>query len=490
MNNLAAAYLRVSTDEQAEHGYSLPAQKERLGAFITAQGWNLYNFYIDDGYSGKDLERPAMQKLIADAQNKKFNYIVVIKLDRLSRRQKDVLHLIEDVFEVAEVGFRSVTEPFDTTTPFGKAAIGMMAVFAQLERETTVERVKMAKKEAAKQGRFGGGGVAYGYKHDMVNKSLYIDDETAPTIELIYSLYESGQYGFRSLALELVNRGISAPEGDIWYKDTIKKILLNPTYAGYIPRCGELNEGKHDAIISRDRWEKVQIMIKEKYMPRPSKDPTNLLTGLLYCGNCGARMRFKTQNWKDPKGTGKVWTKRYYICYSRAKYDRMIKDINCKLPFISVEKLNEGVINYLTNLSLSPQLMEKSIQKSLKKYDHSSSDKELNVIKKEINGIQKKIDRWNNAYENGAIEVSELSRRTQNLRDKRTLLEQQKLDIETLLEDSNKAIISANEIMEQLKSFAEIWKAADSAEQRIIISALVERVTAFDADHFEVSLNI
>ena len=87
----AAAYLRVSTDEQAEHGISLPAQKSRLIAYTQAQGWDLYAFYIDDGYSGKDLNRPAMKKLIQDVKDQKFNHIIVIKLDRFSRRQKDVL---------------------------------------------------------------------------------------------------------------------------------------------------------------------------------------------------------------------------------------------------------------------------------------------------------------------------------------------------------------------------------------------------------------
>lgn len=138
----AAIYVRVSTEEQAEHGISIPAQKSRLISYCKTQGWEIYDFFIDSGYSGKNLERPAMQRLIEDARNRKFNTALVLKLDRLSRRQKDVLCLLEDIFEPNNIGFKSATESFDTTTPFGKAALGMMAVFTQLERETIIERIR------------------------------------------------------------------------------------------------------------------------------------------------------------------------------------------------------------------------------------------------------------------------------------------------------------------------------------------------------------
>ena len=139
----AALYIRVSTDRQAEEGYSIDVQKERLVAFTkTFDGAVSFETYIDDGYSGATLERPAMQKLISDAQNRLITHVCVYKLDRLSRSQKDTLHLIEDIFLPNDVAFISVQESFNTATAFGRAVVGILSVFAQLERENIYERTR------------------------------------------------------------------------------------------------------------------------------------------------------------------------------------------------------------------------------------------------------------------------------------------------------------------------------------------------------------
>ena len=436
-----------------------------------------------------------MKKLIRDVKEQKFNYIIVIKLDRFSRRQKDVLYLLEDVLEPNEIGFKSVTEPFDTTTPFGKAAIGMMAVFAQLERETIVERVKMAKKEAAKQGRWGGGSPPYGFTYDFEKKLLKADPDTAPIVELIYSLYESGKYGHTALAKELNDRGISSATGGKWAKDSVRKILSNPHYAGYIHRCGELTEGNHQGFIGRERWHKVQEMLQGRYIPHPAKDDDNLLTGMIYCGRCGARMRFKTQNWKDPKSKvipAKVWTRKYYICYSRmaAGPDSMVKDKNCKLPFVRVEVANQVVVDHLTKLSLSPKLLKEAADEALKRKHSNISEKDLNATKKEILAIRKKIDRWNTAFENGAIEVEDLMQRTKDLREKRQELEKRSAELEKALLEEKESMITSQELIEQVKNFPAIWEYATPDERRLIVSSMIDRVLVHDVDNIEVVLNI
>ena len=135
----AAIYIRVSTLEQAQEGYSIGAQKERLLAYCKAHGWGVADFYIDGGYSGSNLNRPGIQKLIAEVAS--FDLVLVLKLDRLSRSQRDTLHLIEDIFLPNNVDFISMSESFDTSTPFGRAMIGILSVFAQLEREQIKERL-------------------------------------------------------------------------------------------------------------------------------------------------------------------------------------------------------------------------------------------------------------------------------------------------------------------------------------------------------------
>jgi site-specific DNA recombinase len=147
----AIGYIRVSTDEQAREGISLDAQAERIRALALAKGWDLQAIIEDKGFSGKNLERPGMRELIKDCKHRKADIAIVYKVDRLTRKQKDLWHLLEDVFDRNGVGLVSVTEPFDTTAAIGKAFLGMLGVFAQLERDMISERTIEALREKKRQ---------------------------------------------------------------------------------------------------------------------------------------------------------------------------------------------------------------------------------------------------------------------------------------------------------------------------------------------------
>ena len=121
-----AVYPRVSGHEQ-EDNYSIPEQIDRMKKYCAARDWQIHKIYTDSGFSGASLDRPGLQAMIKDAKDKKIDMVLVYKLDRLSRSQKDTLYLIEDVFEASDVHFASMTENFDTSTPFGKAILGILA---------------------------------------------------------------------------------------------------------------------------------------------------------------------------------------------------------------------------------------------------------------------------------------------------------------------------------------------------------------------------
>ena len=160
----AALYVRVSTQEQAQEGYSIGEQKDRLVAYCKAQEWIISDIYVDGGYSGANLNRPGIQRLMTETE--KFDIVLVYKLDRLSRSQRDTLYLIEEIFLPNKVDFVSMQESFDTSSPFGKAMIGLLAVFAQLEREQIKERTKMGKRARAKAGlHHGAGFIPIGYNY-------------------------------------------------------------------------------------------------------------------------------------------------------------------------------------------------------------------------------------------------------------------------------------------------------------------------------------
>ena len=165
-----ALYARVSTEQQIEN-YSIPLQKERIKAFCTSKGWNEVNEYIDAGYSGSHLNRPALEQLQKDIKNKKVNVVIVYRLDRLSRSQHDTLFLIEELFLPNHVEFISLSETLDTSTAFGRAAIGVLSVFAQLERETIIDRLWNCHRNMVRdEGLWAGSAanVPYGYTHSIV----------------------------------------------------------------------------------------------------------------------------------------------------------------------------------------------------------------------------------------------------------------------------------------------------------------------------------
>ena len=154
----AALYVRVSTDAQREEGYSIDAQREMLGAYCVSRGIKSFEYYTDGGFSGSNTDRPELSRLISDVKNGGVACVIVYKLDRLSRSQKDTLFLIEDVFNPMETDFISLNENMDTSTPIGRAMLGIMSAFAQLERETIRERTRMGMRERVKSGLWMGGG--------------------------------------------------------------------------------------------------------------------------------------------------------------------------------------------------------------------------------------------------------------------------------------------------------------------------------------------
>ena len=185
----AAIYIRVSTQEQAQEGYSVGEQKERLIAYCKAQDWLIADIYVDGGYTGSNLNRPGIQKLMAETD--KFDVVLVYKLDRLSRSQRDTLYLIEEIFLPNKVDFVSMQESFDTSSPFGKAMIGLLAVFAQLEREQIKERTKMGRIARAKAGLYhGGGNIPIGY--DYSDGHLVVNPYEAEQVKKIFAWYLEG----------------------------------------------------------------------------------------------------------------------------------------------------------------------------------------------------------------------------------------------------------------------------------------------------------
>jgi len=245
----AAAYIRVSTDEQAESGYSLQLQRERITAQIIAKGWNLYKIYEDAGQSGGKMYRPALQEMLQDIVDNEINAVVIYKLDRLSRKQKDTMYLIEDVFMANSVELVSICESLDTSSPTGRAMIGMLSVFAQLERDTITERLSSGRQQKAKSGGYCGGGAAIGYSNERGAKVLTLDDDKRNTVQRVFELSAAG-FKLQQIADRLNDEGHTTKQGARFAPTQVMRILnRKDLYSGVYTYSGITANGKHKAII-------------------------------------------------------------------------------------------------------------------------------------------------------------------------------------------------------------------------------------------------
>ena len=277
-------YIRVSTQEQANEGYSIDAQRNRLTAYCRFRAWNIYNIYIDGGFSGSNMSRPALSQLLDDIKGKRVNCVLVYKLDRLSRSQKDTLYIIEDVFLKNGIDFVSLNENFDTSSPFGRAMIGILSVFAQLEREQIKERSMMGRVERVKNGLWHGGGhEPFGYNY--IDGQLIVNDYESAIVKDIFDLFND------KIPIYQIQQMISKKYDKNFHESVIRSTLSMVLYTGKISYGGEIYDGQHDAIISTETFKRAQDLLeirKKKYHNRPFKSKT-LLGGLLYCAHCGAR---------------------------------------------------------------------------------------------------------------------------------------------------------------------------------------------------------
>ncbi len=343
-----AIYTRVSTDNQAEQDFSsCEAQEEKIKAFIKSQNnWEVFKAYSDAGYTGSNLNRPALQELLQDITQGKINIVLVYKIDRLTRSPKDFYQLIE-LFEKYKVDFISITERFDTSTSAGRLLRNIMLTFAQFERELASERTKDKMLERAKKGMWNGGLVPYGYKRE--NKKLVINLKEAEVVRLIYGTYVSTGSLFE-VYKKLKDGGIKDRNGKIFSKGAIHYILRNIIYTGKLKYSGKMYQGIHEPIISEDLFNLAQQIHKEKIRKlRVYKD--YLFGGLVVCNECGSKM---TPCFANKRKDNKLKRYYYYRCTSTFKNDWNA----CSTRQVNADRLENYILENLNRIFLDRNYIE------------------------------------------------------------------------------------------------------------------------------------
>jgi site-specific DNA recombinase len=308
-----AIYTRKSSEEGLEQDFnSLDAQREACEAYILSQkheGWAaLPQMYDDGGISGGTMERPALQRLLADIKTGKIDNVVVYKVDRLTRSLGDFAKIVE-VFDRHRVSFVSITQSFNTTTSMGRLTLNMLLSFAQFEREVTGERIRDKIAASKQKGMWMGGLPPLGYA--VADRKLVIREDEAETVRHIYRRY--ADFGsVRALKQELDAAGILSKRrvdrlgretgGGPLARGALYLMLQNRIYRGETVHKGASYPGEHEAIVDAELWQTVQALLAENRVERrtgrQAAEPS-LLAGLLH-DDAGERM---TPTHANKKGT-------------------------------------------------------------------------------------------------------------------------------------------------------------------------------------------
>ena len=299
-------YTRKSTEEGLDQDFnSLDAQREAAEAYIHSQahaGWTaLPDRYDDGGYSGSNLDRPALQRLLSDIRSGKIDCVLTHRVDRLSRSLLVFARLME-TFEQHHVAFVSVTQHFHSGTSMGRLVLNVLLSFAQFERELIAERTRDKMAAARRKGKWGGGLPVLGYDVDAASKKLVINEEEAVRVRAIFALYLEHR-GLPPVLEELARRGwhtkhTRTSEGRVrggrqFTRSSLYRLLTNVTYVGRVRYRNEVHPGEQPAIIDPETWQQVQALLSQNRPgPRDAARTASaaMLQGLLFCRPCGCAM--------------------------------------------------------------------------------------------------------------------------------------------------------------------------------------------------------
>jgi site-specific DNA recombinase len=251
----AAIYTRVSTEDQAKEGFSLGAQLEKLRAYCLARDWVVIDEFVDDGFSGRNVNRPAYNRMMESMDS--WDLLVVLKMDRIHRNSKNFMLMME-YLNKKDKEFVSMSESFDTSTAMGRFVMNIIQLIAQLESEQIGERVYIGMDQKAREnGGVLGFNIPYGY--DYINGNLIVNREESKVVKDIYSWYLEGK-SLGKIVKILNNCKIPTKRGGYWAKKTVSTILKNPTYCGYLHWEDYLYKADHEPIIENSDFNEVQTV--------------------------------------------------------------------------------------------------------------------------------------------------------------------------------------------------------------------------------------
>lgn len=524
----AAIYARKSVlNEKSE---SLENQIKRGKQFAENRGWNTL-IYKDEGYSGKDTARPGFERMLTDAEKGKFQYLICYRLDRVSRNVADFSSFIEKLNELG-IGFISISENFDTTTPMGRAMMMIASVFAQLERETIAERVKDNMIDIAKSGSWTGGPVNFGFDIQKVTvtengkqkeiSKLVINEDEAEIVKKFYEWYLEPKGSIRNNVFEANKREYKTKNGDLWNQNQMGRLLRNPKYCIATPEVYDyfVNEteitvvnnrdefdGKHalqyynrrkpyknttrlrdqkewivaisdhKGIIPGNKWVETQRKLNKRANkhPRQGTGKKGLLAYLVKCGKCGSSMSYYL-NKKNKNSNGYDYA--YYKCRKRVSQGKHL----CDNKTIRAHRLEEAVIKTIKKICSDQNFIKKTIEKVKNEINNKQEPllKEKQKILKQIDGINVEIKRLIRALGKGSIPEELIEERIKELNAEKSNLTNKLEEIKANIGFTSTDSINADIFKEYAMKFNNTFDDLNLEEKRKFLQSLIKEIRVTD----------
>ncbi|WP_163583312.1 recombinase family protein [Gracilibacillus saliphilus] len=452
-----ALYIRVSTEEQLD-GFSISAQKRQLTSYCESQGWDVVGFYVEEGKSAKDTNRPELQRMLKHIEDGLIDCVLVSKLDRLTRSVLDLYELLQK-FEDNDCKFKSATEVYDTTSAIGRMFITLVASFAQFERERLSERVSMGMEQMAREGKWKGGAVGYG--HDKINDEFVIVEEEAKVIRDMYNWYNNEGLSDRLIAIRLNERGIPTRTGAKWAENKVRRTLISKKNIGILQYGVRTNkdksfdvEGVYPPIIDKGTYEAHLKLRDSKRLNKTKGSVQNnfYFTGITKCARCGKRL--KGINNSSKKGRAR----KRYLCVGRSMRE-------CDLPTVAERLIEIQFLSAFKKIIFDEgdfDLNDKNNQEDLKRY---------NEITKDLERVKSRRKKWQYAWAEEQISDEDFQNRMKEEKIKEEALLK---ELETLNLEEEKEM--DNELKELLLNTADNWHTLDDGERKQLLQLIIKRI--------------
>ncbi len=510
-------YPRVSTEMQVD-GFSLDGQKHSLKRFADREEMEIVDIYEDAGKSGKSIEgRPAFKQMLFDIENGlEIDYILVYKLSRFGRNAADILNSLEHV-QAFGVNLICIEEGIDSSQTSGKLLISVLSAVAEIERENIIEQTMNGRKEKARQGGWNGGFAPYGYY--LKDKQLFIQEDEAEAVRIIFDKYLKENMGFHKIANYLNLQGIQKIKrnnGTLsgWGTHFVRMIIDNPVYCGKISygrRVREkvkgskneykqipqenyiIAEGQHEAIISEELWNAAHEKRELTGVKSPSKigrDRAHLLSGILKCPKCGGPMYTNKHAWTNKDGTYKEI---YYYVYSKARtargktcdYKAMLKKSDIE-PLV-IEAIRELIKNqdFATEIKsrIGKEIDTSTLNRELKNYESKLREVELNKTR-----LENEIDSLPEDTRFKERKVHDMTLRLDGLYDIIVELEEKIEDVKLRRKAVEQDAITLENIYTLLANFDLVYDKISDDEKKSLISSLIKEIEIFPCDEAELPL--